>query len=284
MKKLEYILENNSKEKIDELFSDLKITDYAYKKIKAYASLACITANASIECGGYLVALKEDQDYIVKDVYLSKDQKVTGVEYIVDSEPDMDFLKEIKNDGYKVMGWWHSHGSMNPFHSGTDDDTFKSIYYNIFPYNKKESSREIIPLSGDSFKIEHQTDKTGNNYVFFKSNNFLEDVIEMKVGNNFKLNDIEVKEIKIKKFRGISFAYSLVVNRFYSAAPYAEVAIKHPKTKEIKINKGVKVTEIISNPMSLDYEKILDEIKTRIIYKGKFLGEITNKYAESGVI
>jgi len=284
MKRLEYILENNSKEKTDELFSELRITDYAYKKIKAYASLACIIANASIECGGYLVAPKEDHDYIVKDVYLSKDQKVTGVEYVVDSEPDMDFLKEIKNDGYKVLGWWHSHGSMNPFHSGTDDDTFKSIYYNIFPYNKKELSRETIPLSGDSFKIEHQTDKTGNNYILFKSNNFLEDIIEMRVGNNFNLNDIKVKGIKIKKFKGISFAYSLVVNRFYSVAPYSEVAIKHPKTKEIKINKGVKVSEMISNPKPLDYEKILDEIKTRIIYKGKFLGEITNKYAELGVI
>jgi len=284
MKKLEYILENNSKEKTDELFSELKITDYAYKKIKAYASLACIIANASIECGGYLVTPKEDHDYIVKDAYLSKDQKVTGVEYVVDSEPDMDFLKEIKNDGYKMVGWWHSHGSMNPFHSGTDDDTFKSIYYNIFPYNKKELNREIIPLSGDSFKIEYQNDKTGNNYILFKSNNFLEDIIEMRVGNNFNLNDVEVKGIKIKKFKGISFAYSLVVNRFYSATPYAEVAIKHPKTKEIKINKGVEVKEIISNPIFLDYEKILNEIKTRIIYQGKFLGKIKNKYTKFWVI
>ena len=284
MKRLEYILENNSKEKTDELFSELRITDYAYKKIKAYASLTCILANESIECGGYLVAPRVDHDSIVKDVYLSKDQKVTGVEYTVDSEPDMDFLKEIKNDGYKVLGWWHSHGSMNPFHSRTDDDTFKSIYYNTFPYNKKELSREIIPLSGDSFKIEHQNDKTGNNYILFKSNNFLEDIIEIRVGDNFNLNDIEVKGVKIKKFKGISFAYSLVVNRFYSAAPYAEVAIKHPKTREIKINKGVKVREIISNPIPLDYEKILDEIKTRIIYKGIFLGKIKNKYTKFWVI
>ena len=100
MKKLEYILENNSKEKTDELFSELRITDYAYKKIKAYASLACIIANAPIECGGYLVTPKEDYDYIVKDAYLSKDQKVTGVEYVVDSEPDMDFLKEIYTSSY----------------------------------------------------------------------------------------------------------------------------------------------------------------------------------------
>jgi len=284
MKKLEYILKNNSKEKTDELFSELRITDYAYKKIKAYASLACIIANASIECGGYLVTLKEDHDCIVKDAYLSKDQKVTGIEYVVDSEPDMDFLKEIKNDGYKVLGWWHSHGGMNPFHSGIDDDTFKSIYYNIFPYNKKELNREIIPLSGDSFKIEYQNDKTGNNYILFKSNNFLEDIIEMRVGDNFNLNDIEVKGIKIKKFKGISFAYSLVVNRFYSAAPYAEVAIKHPKTREIKINKWAEVNEIISNPIPLDYEKILNEIKTRIIYKGKFLGKIKNKYTKYWVI
>jgi len=284
MKRLEYILENNSKEEIDELFSELMITDYAYKKIKAYASLACIIAHESIECGGYLVTPKEDYDCIVKDAYLSKNQKVTGVEYIVDSEPDMDFLKEIKNDGYKVLGWWHSHGSMNTFHSGTDDNTFKSIYYNIFPYNKKELDREIISLSGNSFKIEYQTDKTGDNCINFKSNNFLEDIIEMRVGNNFNLNDIEIKGIKIKKFKGISFAYSLVVNRFYSAAPYAEVAIKHPKTIEIKINKGIKVNEIISNLSSLDYKKILEEIKTRVIYKGEFLGKIKNKDTKCWVI
>ena len=264
MDKIKYILENKLKNKTEDFLNEVPITDYAYKKAKAYSSLACKIFRKPLECGGYLVTPKNDDDCIVKNIFLSNKQSVESAHYSADVGTDMDAIKEIENKGYKIIGWWHSHAQSPPFHSSDDDDNFKNLYLAVFPHNKKALKREIVQLLDGPLKVNYNKEDDGKKYLIVKGSNSLEDYVEIGVNDLSKLVTLGIKSIRIKKFRGISFAYSLVFNRFDSVAPYAEIAIKYPE-KDVIIKKDVKVKEIISNKEILDYHKILEELKTKLI-------------------
>lgn len=282
MDKIKYILENKLKNKTEDFLNEILITDYAYKKAKAYSSLACRIFSEPVECGGYLIAPKNDYDCIVKDVFLFNKQNVERIHYSVDAGIDLDSIKEIENSGYKIMGCWHSHAQDHPSHSPNDDDHFKNLYLAVFLHNKKELKRETIPLLDAPLKINYRECDDGKKYLVIKGPNFLEDNIEIEVNDLSKLVTLGIKSIRRKKFRGISFAYSLVFNRFYSVIPYGEIAIKYPE-KDTIIRKNVKIKEIISNKELLHYDKLLEELKTKLISDDEFIMHKRKKKLFGGI-
>jgi len=282
MDKIKYILENKLKDKTEDFLNEIPITDYAYKKAKAYSSLACKIFRKPLECGGYLITPKNNDDCIVKDIFLSNKQSVESTHYSVDVGTDMDAIKEIENKGYKIMGWWHSHAQFHPFHSLDDDDNFKNLYLAVFPHNKKALKREIIQLLDDPLKVNYNKEDNGKKYLIVKGSNPFEDYVEIEVNNLSKLVTLGVKSIRRKKYRGVSFAYSLVFNRFYSMPPYAEIAIKYPE-KEVIIKKDVKLKEIISDKEILDYHGVLEELKTKLISDDKLIMHKRKKKLFGGI-
>jgi proteasome lid subunit RPN8/RPN11 len=263
MNKINDILENRKNLKKEDL-DKILITDYAFDKMRKYSSLVCKIFGKELECGGYLIAPKHDTDCVVKDIFLSDKQNAGKLDYSVDAEADMDSIKKIQNKGYKVMGWWHSHAGINPFHSTTDDENFKGLYFSVFPYNKKEIGRETVSLTKKSFKINYKKEDNGKNYLILKSPNFFDDYIEIEIDKISKLTTLGIKSIRRKKFKGFSFAYSIVINRYSSVKPYGEIAIKYPN-KDVIIKKDVKIKEISSEKEILNYKNFPKEIKKKVI-------------------
>jgi len=264
MNKINDILENRKNLKKENLLEEILITDYAFKKMREYSSLVCKIFGRELECGGYLIAPKHDTGCIVKDIFFSDKQTVGKLDYSVDAKVDMDSIKEIQNRGYKIMGWWHSHANSIPFHSPTDDENFKKLYFAIFPHNKKEIGRKTISILNDSFKINYREDENGRNYIILKTPNFFDDYIEIEVNKISKLTTLGIKGIRKKKFDGFSFAYSIVLNRYSSVNPYGEIAIKYPD-KDVIVKKDVKIKEVISKKEILNYQNFPEEIKKKVI-------------------
>ena len=98
------------------------ITRSALGKAYAYARLACEVLEESVECYGFLVTPKSAKDRIVRDVYLAPNQHVSSADVKIDGESIIQSGREIDKNGYRVLGWWHSHADFDPFHSGTDDE------------------------------------------------------------------------------------------------------------------------------------------------------------------
>ena len=108
-------------EKKDHGLDSLRITVHALEKAYAYARLACGIAGRSIECGGYLITPKNIRDRIVRDTFLAKNQDVSGGLFTIEAEDVIKAGREINARGYRVLGWWHSHGNLQTFFSDTDN-------------------------------------------------------------------------------------------------------------------------------------------------------------------
>ena len=176
----------------------------------------------------------------------------------------------IYNMGYKTLGWWHSHGGIKPFHSDKDDRNFKKIYKTVFTHNKIDLETKEEGLLKNSVNINFEEDEN-NRYIILSKGKF-SDRIKIKVKEMPELKNLKIERISLIKYRGISIAYSLVVNSFYSQGYYAEAALRFPDDNETIVKKGIKINELESEIINLNYDKIIEDVKTRIIYNGKFLG------------
>jgi len=93
------------------------------KKIKTYCSEVGDT-----EIGGLIIGeIKKDGVILIEDIIILK-QKKTGCSFEVRDEDMMDFTKNCDSKTLgKIIGWWHSHATMNCFWSGVDEECTKRL-------------------------------------------------------------------------------------------------------------------------------------------------------------
>ncbi|MBP7708562.1 Mov34/MPN/PAD-1 family protein [Candidatus Pacearchaeota archaeon] len=126
-----------AKEKVSgDDFKSLHVTRSAYDRAFAYSKLICeISGEDGTEICGYLISPKESKDRVARAAYLARDQIVGPGEMKILPEDVIKAGREIDAMGYKVLGWWHSHGSLSTFHSGIDIENQKTVLNAIAPSN-----------------------------------------------------------------------------------------------------------------------------------------------------
>lgn len=245
----------------------IHITQYAFEKAYAYARLACKKAKGSIECGGYLIAPKDSGDRVATDSFLAKNQDVSSGLFTIKAEDVIKAGREINEKGYRVLGWWHSHGNLNTFFSQTDDNGQRTVLNEIgsFNYITQREEKEVKNLE---VRIDD-----GRVVMFDRRSP--ERKYEIEVGNPGKLS---IAKLKLQQERRIGFAYGLVVNntrRKKERKPYAEIATRElcgfcrgSKDKSVP----VEVTFFDTGEFEIDGDALMAEIKDRVKMEQTFFG------------
>lgn len=197
-------------------FSELYITREAYDTAHAYARLACSMAKRSIECGGYLIQPKDAKDRIATRAYLASDQIVDGGEITIQGEDVIKAGREVDAMGYRVLGWWHSHGTTNTFHS---------------PVDKRNQMTVLNCLAAVNYIIEHHHKEMKNLEVRVEENKtVVMDKENPKIRYEFEgrsMAEMNPEKMRIVEEKKVGFAYSFVVTTsLLQPAPYAEIATR----------------------------------------------------------
>ena len=171
----------------------LKITKGAFNKIMTYAKVVSKVAGGGMECYGYLLKKKNSLDDLIVDAYFADEQQANSAYVRVTEDGVYNASQVIEPKGYEIAGWWHSHGSMQPFHSGTDVQNFLTILHSIAP-------RTLYKVEEAKFYADEKEGKI--------------------ILDNYTFTGIDVAEFKkqnptiMKKVERDPFAYSIVVNQF----------------------------------------------------------------------
>lgn len=195
-------LENTEQVISTDRFRELHITNYAFDKAFTYATLVCDNIGA-IECGGYLITPKGSQDRVVRDIFLARDQEVSGGEYRLDGGQVTKAGGEIDSMGYKVLGWWHSHHELGLHsHSSIDDNNQMIVLNCLAPTNYiLEKVERLYP------NLEIKAD--GKQVTFIDRNN---------PSRSFEINvpadpkELATARLKITEEKKVGFAYSFLVH------------------------------------------------------------------------
>jgi len=167
-----------------------RITQGAYQKIMTYARIASEIAGTGMECYGYLLADSESLDGVVRDAYFAPDQDAQSAYVRVSEEGVYQASKEFEPIGKYIVGWWHSHGDMTTFHSGTDDRNFLQILHSVAPQTMYRKEEVEPVLDGD--------------VLYF-------DEYKLKVDD---ADSLKKNMSLIKKAKDDPYAFSMVVNIF----------------------------------------------------------------------
>jgi len=137
------ILQELKEDKNKKTFSEdtLRISRGAFETIKAYAKLCSRIAGSGMECYGYLLMPKDSLDGTITNIYFADEQIVNPAHVRVTDEAVYNASKIMEPQGYQIVGWWHSHGDMEPFHSGWDRNNFVVVTQSVSPrtmYRTKE--------------------------------------------------------------------------------------------------------------------------------------------------
>src|SRR3989339_1989496 len=157
MTKLDDILSGKNEtneEEIKNPLTKLYISSYALEKVQKYAKLAK-SYDSSIECYGYLLGDEKRKGRFVDDVYFAPEQTNSYAHTEISGETVIKAAKEIKPLGKRVLGWWHSHGSLSTFHSGTDDRNLETVLNQVAPNNYLVREKQITAkLNGKEVKVQ----------------------------------------------------------------------------------------------------------------------------------
>jgi hypothetical protein len=225
-------------EKITDNFKNIPITRTSLEKIKAYARIA-----RGSELYGFLLSPLDLNDGIVRKVILAQDQVVSGSSASLDPLAAANTKSEIETLGYKAIGFWHSHGRHNVFHSGIDDENMDNHYMTLALNNEEkiatprknsryinfsdgkivyevnglefsitlenpQKTNELGFLSGDYIRLSEEIDiaacLTRDFRLLLKEENVL-----FNLGNIQKL---EIKKLAEQNSQTLGVAYSIVVN------------------------------------------------------------------------
>ncbi|MEK6974614.1 MAG: Mov34/MPN/PAD-1 family protein [Nanoarchaeota archaeon] len=242
----------------------LHITQYAFEKAYAYARLAVKKARGTIECGGYLIAPRNAQDRIATDSFLAKNQDVSAGLFIIKAEDVIKAGREIDEMGYRVLGWWHSHGNLETFFSLTDDNGQRTVLNEIGAFNYVTQSEEK-----EIGNLEVRT-KNGRVVMFDRRNPERRYEIE----THRSTSKLSIAKLILQQEKRIGFAYGLVVNnRKVEKEPYAEIATrdlcgfcKNSKDKSIPVD----ITLFDSGKFEIDEDALMAEIEARVNMERKF--------------
>lgn len=242
----------------------LHITEYAFEKAYAYARLACRKAGRSIECGGYLIAPKGSGDRIATDAFLARNQEVSEGLFTIKAEDVIKAGREIDEMGYSALGWWHSHGFLRTFFSGTDDNGQITVLNEIgaFNYVTQMEEKEIRNLEAQVIK--------GKLVLFDRRN----PEAKYEIETNGESGEIHIAGLRLLQERRIGFAYGLVVNaKAKEKKPYAEIAMRElcyecRRAKDRSVQTDIKLFE--PEGLAFDENELMAEIKERVKMAPRF--------------
>jgi len=233
-----YSVDDQEKEKGPE---KVRITPGALTKIKTYARLVERITGSANECYGYLLADKDDDSGVVIDAYLGDNQSYSSAHVSISGEDVVHAANAVDPQGYKIVGWWHSHARFSVFHSGTDVNNFETIVHAVGP-NTLMTEYENIDINDIA--------KNG------------------KVDLGGYLVDAELlKDADIKKKNTYSWAYSLVVNVMGDV--YTEVQTKELKPdNEWELKNPIKSAGYdlheAENDLTIDAKVLEDEVYDKL--------------------
>jgi proteasome lid subunit RPN8/RPN11 len=244
----------------------LYITKYAFEKAYAYARLACEKARRSIECGGYLIAPKDSKDRIATDSFLANNQDVSDGLFTIEAEDVIKAGREITESGFKVLGWWHSHGNLDTFFSRTDDNGQRTVLNEIGAFN--------YIIQKDEKEVSNLEIKSEDGRIIMFDKRSPERKYEIEIDGN--ASKISIAKLKLQQEKKIGFAYGLVVNnRRRKKEPYAEIATRdfcgYCKSSSDKSD-IVSVTLFDSGKFSLDEDILMEDIKERVKMRPRLFG------------
>lgn len=254
------------KKENEDRIGDIQITKEALEKAHIYAKKIRDVYGNDLECYFFLISPIAKNDRIVRDIYFP-DQEVTHAAVRITEDEIVNAGEILKNNGYKILGWSHSHASFHTFHSGTDDENHIAVLNEISSDNYIEINNEREMFDLPETQIERiSPGLLGRDRVIITDKNKGVSLL-LDISGSFKGKVITSKlQAPIK----VGFAYSLVVNADENLKPHCEVAIKefcplYLREKEIETYKiPIKVVPSDDYKATIDINKILDEIKDKV--------------------
>ncbi|MEK6528096.1 MAG: hypothetical protein AABZ36_04350 [Nitrospirota bacterium] len=248
---------------MEDLFRNLPITSYAYKKAHMYADIASEIACQRVEVYGYLIGPRTVDDALVHDVYLSHRQVASPTRCTVDQEGVLLTSEAIRQEGNRIIGWWHSHKGLTlQHHSDHDDTNFRVLKYALFNNNKKSLGRVAAQFGKAPYSVQIENDE-----VRIISGDLAAGTLVIKLASDLNISNLAVKGLTIERHPTAGFAYSLILNDNISK-PYCEIAVQ--TDDGIRILKGVPISLIAEQEeRRIDLELMRGEILERVTYAGK---------------
>ena len=256
--------EENDTKKENARFEELHISRYAYEKAFRYAKLVIQKKQKDVEVGGFLTTPKNSEDRIARGVFLARDQVVSYGSYKLSAEDVAKAGKELEQEGQKIMGWWHSHGRLDTFHSKTDDENQMVLLNQISPSNYLVFPREK-PHRALQSKVE------GKNLLFWDPQNpTTKYQLELQEENPA----LVAQRLLVFEEQRMGFAYSFVVNwhRWVKKrVPYCEIATREicmdcKDVQDSSAQTGYRIFD--EGEYKIDDEELLAEIDQRVHLAG----------------
>ena len=258
MLKKNLIKEALQRKESEDRVGDIQITKEALEKAHMYAKKIREVHGEDLECYFFLISPIIKNDRIVRDVYFPN-QEVTHAAVRIDANGIIETGRILREKGFKILGWAHSHASFHTFHSHTDDENHVNVLNEISSDNYVEIKNER-----EMFKFPETSIDKGTVYISDKAKNV---TLILDIDGNFKGN---VLNSKISGPIRVGFAYSLVVNSDEKLKPHCEIAIKefcplYLRQKEIETYKvPIKIIENEEYKAKIDVTTILEEIKEKV--------------------
>jgi proteasome lid subunit RPN8/RPN11 len=276
-----------SLEEITEQFTCLPITNNTIKKIDNYAKIV-----GSSECYGFLVSPIDSNDGIVYDAMLAPNQEVSAGHARIGGEAAAMAKEEIESKNYKALGFWHSHGNFDTFHSQTDDNNMEHLMLSfardteekekIIPEGYTEKDGKLIFRVGQKEIVVAQ-EKEDIRYLHgYNEGVYSELLIGMERDGKFFINDgnkriyldnaknINVSENNGRTLKSLGIAYSIVVNN--KGKHFAQIGISKwcdsCERLETKTNEAELKMIKVENDINFKKEDLKNEIKEKINRQG----------------
>jgi len=250
-----------------------------------------------IECYGFLVCPTDSKERVVYDAILAPGQKTSSGSVLVEPDDVARGKAELENMGVKAIGFWHSHGGFNLFHSGTDDKNLDDLVDDLAGnsvvveqgamaegiYIPRKENTVIATINGNSVEINFNTKKFGLSRSYDESwrdgsITYIPATRQLVIAGGGEVMTVEDVGLPIKMAeksaeakRGTGYAYSVVVNE-EGGDYYAEMAkvdwcysCGEPKVTRMK-KAPIRVVDTVS--AVFDDAKILEEIKEKVNRRG----------------
>ena len=256
-------------------FVNLRITSQAHKKLdiisKNSIELTKYLKTNSVEVLMWLLNDEEQQkrgDVAVRDIYIP--HQVVNASFCstdlsrVESDHariEGDDIKKVGEMNYKKIGWAHSHGILNVFHSSDDDNTTLS-HCNL-------SKLILLDINLEARLIGEE------NKRYLELQNLDEEYTRLYEINNFILKE----GFSIKSMLKVNYGYSIVTN--YSGDTLSKVGVilnEKPGNSMIKeVNLEILDEENKNYQSNLEKDSIMEEMLSKIYYGGEKVGDVLKR-------
>lgn len=185
----------------------IKITQDALDKANYISKRVCEIHKFPLESSFYLLNGEEKNEFVIRDIYLAKNQEVTGSKCNITPNGTKISLKEIKEMNRRVIGWGHSHANMGNFYSLEDDRTIKNLL-GIFSNRKKINCFEKVD-ENHPVKIKVNSEENVLEIIIGQKKYFASGDLISDHSKNYldlcQLNLFERKKEDLEFFYGMTF-------------------------------------------------------------------------------